>query len=118
MDLDVTVDPWPITEADAVFSANMIHIAPWQCCQGLMAGAGRILRPGSVLVLCGPFMRGGEHTAPSNAQFDASLKSRDASWGIRDLDDVTACAQEAGLTRQEIIEMPANNLTVIFKRQI
>jgi hypothetical protein len=117
IDLDVTAEHWEITEADAVFSANMIHIAPWQCCLGLMAGAGRILSPGGVLVLYGPFMRGGEHTAPSNAQFDASLKSRDASWGIRDLDDVTACAEEAGLARQEIVDMPANNLTVIFKRQ-
>ncbi len=117
MDLDVTRDPWPVTAADAVFSANMIHIAPWQCCQGLMAGAGRILGEGGLLVLYGPFMRGGEHTAPSNAQFDASLKQRDPSWGIRDLDDVTACAEEAGLTAKEIVEMPANNLTVIFNRQ-
>ena len=117
LDLDVTGDPWPVTEADAVFSANMIHIAPWQCCQGLMAGAGRILGPAGVLVLYGPFMRSGEHTAPSNAQFDASLKSRDASWGIRDLDDVTACAKACELALQEIVDMPANNLTVIFKRQ-
>jgi SAM-dependent methyltransferase len=118
IDLDVTVDPWPVTEADAIFSANMIHIAPWECCLGLMAGAGRILGPGGVFVLYGPFMRGGEHTAPSNAEFDASLKSRDATWGIRDLDDVTACAEKAELSRQEIVEMPANNLTVIFKRDI
>ena len=118
LDLNVTANPWPVAQhVDAIFSANMIHIAPWACCRGLLAGAGRILRPDGVAVLYGPFMRGGEHTAPSNAEFDASLKRRDPSWGIRDLDAVTACAGEAGLAAAEIVAMPANNLMVIFKRR-
>jgi SAM-dependent methyltransferase len=116
LDLDVTASVWPITEADAVFSANMIHIAPWACCLGLMAGAGRILNEGGVLVLYGPFKRDGEHTAPSNADFDAGLKNRDPAWGVRDLGEVTRAAKEAGLALGETVAMPANNLIAIFRR--
>ncbi len=116
LDLDVTGAVWPVTEADAVFSANMIHIAPWQCCLGLMAGAGRILNESGQLVLYGPFIRDGEPTAPSNVDFDASLKSRDPAWGVRDLGDVTQAASDNGLTLQETVAMPANNLMAIFRR--
>ncbi len=101
---------------DAVFSANMIHIAPWQCCLGLMAGAGRILGPGGVLVLYGPFKRDGEPTAPSNADFDAGLKNHDPAWGVRDLGDVTEAALDNGLALEETVAMPANNLMAIFRR--
>ena len=103
LDLDVTGNAWSITEANAVFSANMIHIAPWDCCLGLLAGAGRILGPGGLLILYGPFKIGGRHTAPSNESFDESLRARDASWGVRDLDDVSEAAEAHGLTLQEVL---------------
>mgnify|MGYP002725656853 CR=1 FL=1 len=117
MDLDVTQTSWPVDRADAMFSANMIHIAPWPCCLGLMAGAGRVLSDGGVLCLYGPFMVGGKHTAPSNAEFDQSLKSQDPAWGIRDLDEVTATAEKEGLRRTEIVDMPANNMMLVFHRR-
>jgi len=113
--LDARAQDWPIARADAVVSINMIHIAPWEVCQGLMRGAARVLSPGGVLYLYGPFKRGGAHTAPSNAAFDASLKSRDAAWGVRDVDDVTREAGHCGFERIEIVEMPANNLSVVFR---
>ena len=140
LDLDVTAAVWPITEADAVFCANMIHIAPWPCCLGLMAGAGRILGPrgedgdsgfrgtppapeadrgqqkAGVLVLYGPFKRDGEHTAPSNADFDAGLRNRDPAWGVRDLGEVAEAALDNGLALEETVDMPANNLMAIFRR--
>jgi len=116
LDLDVTRAVWPVTEAGAVFCANMIHIAPWACCLGLMAGAGRILNEGGVLVLYGPFKRDGEHTAPSNADFDAGLKSRDPAWGVRDLSEVTEAALDNGLALEQTVDMPANNLMAIFRR--
>lgn len=114
--LDVTEDPWPVARADAIFCANMIHIAPWAACEGLMRGAGRVLSPGGLLALYGPFMRGGEHTAPSNARFDSSLRARDPAWGVRDLDAVAACAGGQGLYLEAALEMPANNLTVLLRR--
>ena len=117
MDLDVTGSVWPVTSAVAVFSANMIHIAPWECCLGLLAGAGRVLNPDGVLILYGPFKRGGEHTAPSNESFDESLRARDPAWGVRDLDDVADAAAGAGLDLAETVDMPANNLIAVFRRR-
>lgn len=114
--LDVRSDPWPVTEAAAVVSINMIHIAPWEATLGLLDGAARILHAGGVLVLYGPFRRGGEHTAPSNAAFDESLRARDPAWGVRDLDEVSAEAATRGLALDDVVEMPANNLTVVFRR--
>ncbi len=101
----------------AVFSANMIHIAPWDCCLGLLAGAGRILVPEGVLVLYGPFKRDGRHTAPSNETFDQSLRARDPDWGVRDLDAVADAAAAQGLDLAETVEMPANNLIAVFRRR-
>lgn len=101
---------------DAVVSINMIHIAPWAACQGLIAGAARILGPNGVLVLYGPFKRGGVHTAPSNAGFDDNLKARNPAWGVRDLDDVAREAAAKKFRLEQIAEMPANNLTVVFRR--
>jgi hypothetical protein len=95
----------------------MIHIAPWSAAEGLMAGAGGLLAPGRVLFLYGPFKENGRHTAPSNAAFDASLRSRDPQWGVRDLDEVAALARAHGLELAERIAMPANNLSVVFHRQ-
>jgi len=114
--LDVTQPDWGVGTFEAIFNANMIHIAPWACCVGLVAGAGRHLAPAGVLVMYGPFRVGGTHTAPSNAEFDASLKTRDPRWGVRDSEAVTALAEEAGLKLQERVPMPANNQMLIFTR--
>ena len=114
--LDACAETWPVTSADAVVCINMIHIAPWDATIGLMRGAARVLRPGSPLFLYGPFRRDGRHTAPSNEAFDSALRARDPSWGVRDLGDVAACAREHGFELSEVVEMPANNLTVVFVR--
>jgi SAM-dependent methyltransferase len=101
----------------AVFCANVIHIAPWRVAEGLLSGAARHLRAEGRLFLYGPFMRGGEHTAPSNAAFDASLRGSNAEWGVRDLEDVEALADRVGLKIAAVVEMPANNLILIFERK-
>jgi SAM-dependent methyltransferase len=116
LELDVTANAWPVLQADAVVSINMIHIAPWPATKGLMAGAGRVLAPGGILFLYGPFKENGRHTAPSNQGFDTSLRSRDPAWGVRDLADVAEAARAQGLELAERVEMPANNLSVIFRR--
>jgi SAM-dependent methyltransferase len=100
----------------AVFCANVIHIAPWRVAEGLFAGVARYLRPEGRLFLYGPFKREGEHTAPSNAAFDASLRSRDAEWGVRDIADLKTLAASVGLELIEMAEMPANNLILVFAR--
>jgi len=117
LELDVTA-PWPAlpTRPDVVVCVNMIHIAPLRACEGLLDGAAELLEPGGVLYLYGPYRRGGRHTAPSNEAFDASLRSRDPEWGVRDLEDVVAAAARRGLVLREVVEMPANNLSVIFER--
>ncbi len=117
LDLDVTGDSWPVSGAAAVFSANMIHIAPWACCLGLMAGAGRVLAATGILILYGPFIVAGRETAPSNLRFDESLKARDPAWGIRDLADVAGAAAPEGLELAETVDMPANNLAAVFRRR-
>lgn len=99
----------------AIVNINMIHIAPWSACLGLMAGASRILPPGGILYLYGPFKQGGEHTAPSNAAFDQSLRAQDPAWGLRDLEEVVAAAQAQQLTWINTYPMPANNLSVVFQ---
>jgi hypothetical protein len=114
--LDAAAQDWPLAQADAVLCINMIHIAPWVACEGLLRGAARILPPGAPLVLYGPFKRGGAHTAPSNAEFDESLRARDPAWGVRDLEAVAAEAAGAGFGPPAITAMPANNLTVAFRR--
>jgi SAM-dependent methyltransferase len=114
--IDVTADAWPVADVDAVFCANMIHISPWECCVGLVRGVARHLRAGGVLVLYGPFRIDGQHTAPSNERFDADLRARDPSWGVRDLADVVAQAEPHGLHLRERVAMPANNFTVVFDR--
>lgn len=100
----------------AVVSLNMIHISPWESALGLLAGAGRILRPDGILYLYGPFMRSGTHTAPSNEAFDADLKRRDPRWGVRDIDDLIREAAPHGLDLREVIAMPANNLSLVFTK--
>ena len=100
----------------AVFCANVIHIAPWRVAEGLFTGAGRYLRPEGRLFLYGPFKRGGKHTAPSNAAFDKSLRDQNAEWGVRDIGDLEKLAASVGLKLVESVEMPANNLTLVFER--
>lgn len=95
---------------------NVIHISPWAVTTNLMHGAGRHLPTDGLLILYGPYRRDGAHTAPSNADFDASLRARNPEWGVRDIADVTALAQANGLTLTNIVEMPANNLVLAFKR--
>ncbi len=114
--IDSRDPPWPVEKVDAVLSINMIHIAPWNACEGLFLGASQVLRPKGKLILYGPFNIDGAFTAQSNEAVDASLKARDASWGIRDLADVDACATRNGLRRVSTVEMPANNMTVVFSR--
>ena len=116
--LDTTAQPWPIAQADAVVCNNMIHISPWAVTEGLMRGANRVLRSGGILFLYGPYRIDGRHTAPSNEDFDASLRARNAEWGIRDLGDVTDLAARHGFALAETVPMPANNLSVIFRRGV
>jgi len=115
--LDVTAQPWPAQGVDAVFCANMIHIAPWSAAQALAGGAGQCLRPGGLLILYGPFKVNGQHTAPSNQEFDADLRRRNTDWGVRDLGDFGALAQQAGLDHLETVPMPAHNLCVIWRKR-
>jgi SAM-dependent methyltransferase len=115
--LDAASDTWPVAHADAVVAINMVHIAPWTATAGLLAGAGRVLTQGGLLFLYGPFREGGVHTAVSNAAFDADLQARDPAWGIRDLDEIATLAGQHGLVGPERIAMPANNLSVVFRRR-
>ncbi|HEX8193025.1 MAG TPA: DUF938 domain-containing protein [Allosphingosinicella sp.] len=107
---------WPVDAADAILCVNMVHISPWAATAGLMRGAARILPSGGPLVIYGPFRRAGVDTAPSNEAFDESLKARNAAWGLRDLEAVTAEAEANGLRLERVVEMPANNLTVIYRQ--
>lgn len=114
--IDATAPRWPIERADAVVCINMIHIAPWAAAEGLFRGAARLLPARAPLFLYGPFKIGGQHTAPSNAAFDRGLRAQDPGWGVRDLDDVEALADTHGFALVETVSMPANNLSVIFRR--
>jgi SAM-dependent methyltransferase len=114
--LDVMADAWPVPKADAVLCINMIHIAPWEATVALIRGAARVLPRDGILFLYGPFKQGGTHTAPSNAEFDASLRAQDARWGVRDLEAVAEIASAVGFAAPVVEAMPANNLSVIFRR--
>ena len=114
--LDVCAEDYGVGELDAIFNANMIHIAPWACAEGLFAGARRHLRPSGALVLYGPFHIGGQPTSDSNAAFDASLRQRDPRWGVRDLEAVLELADSAGLLLEERVAMPANNQLLVFRK--
>jgi hypothetical protein len=116
-DLDAAARAWPVTHADAIVCINMIHISPWPATLGLLAGAARTLPTGAPLYLYGPYQRDGSHTAPSNEVFDQSLRQQNSEWGVRDLETVADAAAEAGLTLDEVIGMPANNLSVVFRRR-
>lgn len=112
--LDVC-EPWPVTQADAVLCANMIHISPIEASEGLMSGAGALLTAGAALITYGPYTIDGEHTAESNARFDASLRSRNPAWGLRSIEALTAMAAKHGLELEEQVAMPANNFMLVFR---
>lgn len=117
--LDVCSNAWPVETRDAfdaIFNANMVHIAPWECCVGLIAGAARHLKPHGLLIVYGPFRIGGAHTSESNETFDAGLKARDPRWGVRDLEAVVELAEGAGFSLRERVQMPANNQMLVFER--
>jgi hypothetical protein len=111
-------DRWPVEDADAIVNINMIHISPWSATEGLMAGAARLLPTGGLLFLYGPYIEADVPTAESNLAFDQSLRSRNPLWGIRHLDDVSRLAATSGLVLAERIAMPANNLSLIFRRSL
>ena len=118
--LDVLAPRWPepLGRFDAVYCANMLHIAEWTTCAALMRGAARHLMPGGALVLYGPYLVDGEPTAPGNVAFDADLRRRDPAWGVRRLADVSAEAERAGLAFEQRVDMPANNLVLVFRRTL
>ena len=115
MHLDV-LEPWPIDHADALLNSNLIHIAPWSVTTALLNGAAALLSVGAPMVLYGPYKRQGAHTAPSNESFDESLRARDPSWGVRNLETVVEVAQQAGFALEEVVQMPANNLLCVYRR--
>ncbi len=117
IDLDAAAESWPVAHIDAAVCINMIHISPWEATQGLMRGAGLRMAPGGLLYIYGPFRRADVPTAPSNEAFDADLKARDARWGLRTLDDVRGEADANGLGFEGFVEMPANNLSLIFRKR-
>lgn len=114
--LDATAARWPVGEAAAVLCINLLHIAPWAAAVGLVRGAARVLQDGGPLLVYGPFRRGGRHTAPSNAEFDADLRARDPAWGVRDAEAVAGLAAATGFGQTETVAMPANNLLLVWRR--
>lgn len=114
--LDASIADWPVTHADAILCINMVHISPWTATEGLFAGAARVLPPGAPLYLYGPYRRADVPTAPSNEAFDQSLKARDPAWGLRQLEDVIALASRTGFRFDRLAEMPANNVSLVFRR--
>jgi hypothetical protein len=118
LDLDVLRHPWPIASFDALACINMIHIAPWEAGLALLQQSGRLLPSHGVLFLYGPFQREGRHTAPSNQAFDEDLRRRNAAWGVRNLEDVAREAARCGLVLDEVVPMPANNLSVVFRKSV
>jgi hypothetical protein len=117
IDLDVTRLPWPLRTADALVCINLIHVSPWSATLALFEGAKALLPTQHVLFLYGPYRRHGRHTSESNAQFDSDLRAQDPAWGLRDLEAVSEVADRAGLGLTEIVEMPANNFSLVFKRR-
>ncbi len=116
LQVDAAASSWPVAAADAVLCINMVHISPWEATVGLLRGAAALLPTAAPLCLYGPYRRQGVITAPSNEAFDASLKARDSRWGLRDLETVIAAAAEAGLRFDTLVEMPANNLSVVLRK--
>ena len=114
--LDARAAEWPVAEADAILAINMVHISPWNATAGLMRGAGRLLGAGAPLYLYGAYIQADVPTAPSNLAFDESLRARNPEWGVRHLEEVVAEAEGYGLALERVVPMPANNLSVVFRR--
>jgi SAM-dependent methyltransferase len=117
LDIDVCREPWGVDAVDAIVCINLIHIAPWAVAKALFAGAGKRLAPGGVLYLYGPYRRDGAHTAPSNEAFDRQLRAADAEWGVRDMEAVIALGAAQGMTCDAPVPMPANNFSLVFRKQ-
>lgn len=115
--LDAAAGDWPVPHADALLCINMVHISPWAATLGLFAGAARLLEAGAPLILYGAYRQAGVETSPSNEAFDASLRSRNPAWGLRSVEEVAA-AVEAHFTLADKVDMPANNLTLLFRKKI
>ncbi len=114
--LDCTAATWPLRAADALVCVNLLHIAPWEVTEGLFRGAAQLLPKGAPLFLYGPYKQGGRHSAPSNAAFDQSLRRRNSAWGVREMESVAAEAKRRGFELAEVIPMPTNNLSLIFRK--
>jgi hypothetical protein len=115
LELDAVAEEWPIAEANAIACINMIHISPWASTVGLLRGAGRLLPHNGTLFLYGPYFRAGIDTAPSNLAFDRDLRASNPAWGIRALEEVVVLAEANGFAPPLVIEMPANNLSLVFR---
>jgi hypothetical protein len=115
--LDATARDWPLSRADAILCVNMIHISPWAATEGLIRHAAGLLPASAPLYLYGPYRQSGVPLAPSNAVFDDSLRRRNPKWGLRELDAVAALATAAGFDGPQVTPMPANNLSVVFRRR-
>ncbi len=116
LELDASAEEWPVARAEAMVCINMVHISPWAATQGLMRAAGRILSSGGPLVLYGPYRRAGIELEPSNEAFDQDLKRRNPEWGLRSVEDVAECAADHGLRLERQVQMPANNLSLVFRK--
>lgn len=114
--LSVTEESWPLETFDAALCCNMIHIAPWEACEGLFKGMSQHLKPHACLILYGPFLQKGVETAKSNLRFDESLRQRDSHWGLRSLEKVREVAESFGFQLKQVYQMPANNLSVVFDK--
>jgi hypothetical protein len=117
LDIDVCRRPWPLDAADALICINMVHISPWEATEALIDGARDVLGAGAILVLYGPYRRGGAHTASSNQAFDLQLRSRDPRWGVRDMEVVVELADAAGFSCDKPVAMPANNFSLVFRKR-
>ena len=107
---------WPVEAVDVILCINMVHISPWAATLGLLAGAGRLLPPGAPLILYGPYRQAGVETAASNEQFELWLKDKSPEYGLRYVEDLTREAAAQGLALERIVEMPANNLMLVYRR--
>lgn len=114
--LDTTRNNWPTVNLDAILCINMVHISPWEATVGLMKKAGSFLNQGGVLYLYGPYKQKGQHTASSNVSFEGWLKDKDERFGVRHMEEVEALANDNGLKLSQIIDMPANNFSLVFHR--
>lgn len=115
--LDASSADWPVDNADAILCVNMVHISPWEAAEGLFRGAARLLGKGAPLILYGPYFEDDTETAPSNIAFDESLRSRNPAWGLRRLSQMDLLASQTGFERTARYEMPANNLTLVYRRK-